>query len=286
MKSPNSGLILEGGGLRGLFTAGVLDCFLKHDLHFPYVIGVSAGAVMGTSYISRQPGRNRTTTINYVNDKRYLSFRNLLKEGSIFGMDFIFNRLPNILEPFDYDVFFNNPVEYKIGCTDCITGQPVFFDKNNCSKKELMHYLVATSSIPLLSRIVDINGKKLLDGGISNAIPFEQSLKDGIKKGVVVLTRNHGYRKTAIKTVLPIKLKYRQYPKIAELMQNRHHMYNSIINKIETMEKKNEVMVVRPQSPIQVGRLEKNKQKLQDLYEEGYNECENRMDNIKEWLSS
>lgn len=280
----NTGLVLEGGALRGIFTAGILDFFSQNELFFPYVIGVSAGGVMGTSYISRQIGRNKTTTINYVGDKRYLSFRNYFKEGSMFGMDFIFNRLPNELEPFDYETFYNEPTEFKIGATDCETGNQVYFSKAGSTKTEFMKFLIASSSMPFLSPMVEINGKKMLDGGLSDSIPIKQSIKDGNHKNVVILTRNKDYRKSPFKPLFLAKIKYRNHKNIIHCLLNRHLVYNATMDLIEDKEKSGEVFVIRPENPVTVRRLEKRKHKLLELYEEGVSTAKYQYELLLKWL--
>ena len=285
MISEQTGLVLEGGGLRGIFTAGVLDFFIQQGVHFPYHIGVSAGAVMASSYISRQFGRNRKTTINYINNPKYLSLRNYLREGSLFGMDFLFNQLPNKLEPFDYDTFFRDPAIFKIGATDCVTGNTTFFEKNGCSKQALMKRLIASSSIPFFSPQVEIEGSLFLDGGISDPIPIEQSLKDGNAKNVIILTRNLAYQKSPFKPQFLAKLKYGKYPRLVDSLLQRHHKYNGTLQKIATLEKNHQVFVIRPQQNLKVGRLEKNTSKLLALYHEGMNTASQRFNELKEWSS-
>ncbi len=283
MITDQTGLVLEGGGLRGLFTAGVLDFFVEQNIHFSYHIGVSAGAVMGTSYISRQVGRNKRTTLNYVNNPKYLSFRNFLQEGSLFGMDFIFNQLPNRFEPFDYDTFFKDPGVFKIGATNCDTGRIEFFEKSGCSKEELMKRLIASSSIPFFSPIFKINGSSFLDGGVSDPIPIEQSIKDGNSKNVIILTQNQEYRKRPFKPQFLANIKYRKYPLLAESLLNRHRKYNDTLKKIEELEKNHQAFVIRPLQPLKVGRMEKNTKKLEELYNEGLKTAEQQIETLKNW---
>nr|MDA8227721.1 patatin family protein [Desulfitobacterium hafniense] len=221
----NAGLVLEGGGMRGVYTAGVLDCLLKYNLHIPYVIGVSAGACNGASYISRQTQRSKRININYIRDSRYLSYRNLIKERSIFGMDFLFNKIPYKLEPFDFITFFNSDQRFVMGATDCLTGKPIYFEKNdfttNDRERAVLTAMQASSSLPFLSRTVDFEGFKLLDGGISDPIPIKKSIQDGNNKNIVILTRNESYRKKPFKQEWLAKRFYPKYIGLIEAMVNR-----------------------------------------------------------------
>ncbi len=191
------GLVLEGGGMRGVYTAGVLEYFMEQDLYFPYVVGVSAGACNAVSYISKQPGRNKKVTIGYIRDHRYLSYRNLFRHKSIFGMDFIFNELPNKLVPFDYDAFYNSPQQFAIGTTDAHTGEPIYYTKHQLMQ-QTMPIVQASSSLPFVATPIHYEGRTLFDGGLVDPIPVKKSLADGNKKHIIVLTKEQGYRKTSI----------------------------------------------------------------------------------------
>ena len=266
----NKGLVLEGGGMRCVYTAGVLESFLKNDIQFSYVIGVSAGAVVATSYISGQIGRNKKVTIDYINDKRYLSFRNLIFQKSIFGFDFLFNQLPNKLVPFDYKKFFSSETNFVVGITNCVDGKAEYYAKKNMeSDGSLMKYLKSSSSIPFVSPISHINGNKYLDGSLSDAIPITRSIEDGNSKNVIVRTQNKDYRKKSFKFRKIIDLKYRKYPKLVKLIKNRHKIYNEKIDYIEKLEKSGEAIVIRPSETFDVNRLEKNKDRLKVLYNIG-----------------
>lgn len=266
----NKGLVLEGGGMRCVYTAGVLESFLKNDIQFPYVIGVSAGAVVATSYISGQIGRNKKVTIDYINDKRYLSFRNLIFQKSIFGFDFLFNQLPNKLVPFDYKKFFSSETNFVVGITNCVDGKAEYYVKKNMeSDGSLMKYLKSSSSIPFVSPISHINGNKYLDGSLSDAIPITRSIEDGNSKNVIVRTQNKDYRKKALKFRKIIDLKYRKYPELVKLIKNRHKIYNEKIDYIEKLEMSGEAIVIRPSETFDVNRLEKNKDRLKVLYNIG-----------------
>lgn len=276
------GLVLEGGGMRGLYTAGILDFFMEKDLYFPYVIGVSAGACNAASYISKQKERSKRINIDYVKNPRYLSYRNLVKEKSIFGMDFLFNEIPNKLEPFDYTTFHSSEQRFIIGTTDCETGNPLYFDKNKC--KDILGVLRASSSIPLLSPVVEVEGKKLLDGGVADSIPIKKAIEDGFKRNIIILTRNKEYRKKPYKFKLFVKRSYSKYPKLVDKIFNRYKIYNNTLDYIEELENKYKAFVIRPSKPLKVDRLEKNPEKLKELYKMGYEDAKNLYFKMKEWI--
>lgn len=190
----SSGLVLEGGGMRGVYTAGVLEYFMEKELYFPYVIGVSAGACMGASYVSRQKGRNKTVNIEYVSHPQYLSLGNYIRHKQLFGMDFIFDEIPNKLVPFHYDAFLKSDQTFKVGTTDCVTGEAVYYEKNDV-EMDILTLLRASSSLPFIAPMIEYKGRKLLDGGIADSIPVKKSEEDGNVRNVVILTRNADYRK-------------------------------------------------------------------------------------------
>ncbi len=280
----NMGLVLEGGGMRCVYTAGVLETFLENDTRFPYVIGVSAGAVIGTSYISKQKGRNKKVTIDFVKDKRYLSLRNLIFKKNIFGFDFLFNQLPNSIVPFDYESFFKADTKFVVGVTNCKNGEAEYFSMNNLNNQNLMEYLKATSSIPFVSEFSIINVKTYLDGGLSDAIPLKKSIEDGNSKNIIVLTQNKGYRKKTFRFKKIIRLKYNKYPELVSLIENRHNIYNRMLEEIEKQEEVGNVIVIRPSVPFKVKRLEKNKGRLLSLYNIGKKDAEVFLKNYSESL--
>ncbi|MCL6572833.1 MAG: patatin family protein, partial [Bacillus sp. (in: Bacteria)] len=219
------GLVLEGGGMRGVYTAGILEYFLEKQLFFPYVIGVSAGACNAASYLSKQQGRNKTVTIEYASDPRYISWRNYLKNRQVFGMDFIFDDLPNKFVPYDYDVFYANPSEFVVGTTDCLSGEPVYFKKKEYGD-ELLTVLRASSSLPFIAPVVRFKDKILFDGGISDPIPIKKAQQDGFAKNIVILTRNQGYLKTPSKFHFLVERKYPEYKGLQQSLRNRYSQYN------------------------------------------------------------
>lgn len=277
-----TGLVLEGGGMRGVYTAGVLEYFLEKDLSFPYVIGVSAGACNAASYLSKQKGRNRIVNVDYVTDPRYISWRNFFKSRQFFGMDFIFDEIPNKLVPYHYEEFYKNQSEFVIGTTDCHTGKPVYFNRKDYGK-DMLKVLKASSSLPFIAPEVDFNKRVLLDGGISDPIPIKKAQQDGFKKNIVILTRNRGYSKKPSKFAFMVKRKYPHYTGLQKALAERYLTYNETLRYVEQEEKKGTVLVVQPQEPFTVGRMERNPQKLDKLYLQGYNDARKSFERINQF---
>ncbi len=267
----NIGLVLEGGGMRGVYTAGVLEYFMENDIYFPYVIGVSAGACNAASYIARQPGRNKKVTIDYIRDPRYLSYRNLLKEKSIFGMFFLFDELPNRLVPFDFETFYRSEQRFVVGTTDAYSGEPVYFTKEDARQgNTILHILQASSSLPLVSRPVKFDRRTLFDGGIADPIPVRKAAADGFTRNVIVLTKDENFTRKPLKWKWLVRKTYPQYTGLVEAMIRRHEVYNETLTWIKRQEAEGNAFVIRPSTPLSVKRLEKNSGKLQALYELGY----------------
>ena len=280
------GLVLEGGGMRGLYTAGVLDFFIKEDLYFPYVIGVSAGACHGSSYVAKQFGRNKAANIKYVNDKRYLSYKNLLTGKGLFGMDFVFDRIPRELEPLDFETFFNYEGRYIVGTTDCQTGEAVYFDRNDCNTKDdILKVVRASSSLPFISPIVKFRDYELLDGGLVDPIPIKKSIADGNQKNVVILTRSPDYRKEPFKHNWLAKLVYRNQPGVIKALKNRYQVYNQTLDYIKELEAKGDVFLIQPDNSLNVDRIERNQNKLEELYQQGYDRIKTDYDQLQDWLA-
>lgn len=278
------GLVLEGGGMRGVYTAGVLEYFLEKQLFFPYVIGVSAGACNAASYLSKQKGRNKTVTIEYASDPRYISWRNYFKNRQFFGMDFIFDEIPNQHVPYYYDVFFNGPSEFVIGTTDCQTGEPVYFGKQDYGK-EMLTVLRASSSLPFIAPEIHYQNKILLDGGISNPIPLKKAQQDGFTKNIVILTRNEGYLKKPSRFHFLVERKYPEYKGLQKALRNRYQIYNETISFLTEEEKNGNVFIIRPNLPLKVGRMERNPQRLLELYEQGYEDAKASFKDMNNWLN-
>ncbi|KJR49051.1 Patatin-like phospholipase [Desulfosporosinus sp. I2] len=278
----NVGLVLEGGGMRGLYTCGVLEYFMENQLYFNYVIGVSAGACNAASYISRQQRRNEKVIIGFVKNWRYMSLRNLILSKSYFGMDFIFDEIPNQHVPFDFRTFYESPGVFLVGATDCQTGKPLYLNKDDLGAQ--FQALRASASLPMLSPIVNYKGYELLDGGISDSIPIKKSIEDGNTKNIIVLTRNKGYRKRPGKFNALLKLTYRKYPQLIETMQNRYKNYNETLDYIEHLEDEGKAIVIRPTKELEVGRLEKDPQKLYRLLHQGYEDTKRSYERIMEFV--
>ncbi|GGM20108.1 patatin family protein [Paraliobacillus quinghaiensis] len=278
------GLILEGGGMRGTYSAGVLDFFYDKGIDIPYVVGTSAGACVATSYLSKQRNRNYKVFVEYGSHPEYISYKRLIKKGQLFGMDFIFDTIPNKLVPFDFETFQNNNSKLVIGTTDIVCGESVFYDTFN-SKEELLKVVRASSSIPFVASSISYNGRELMDGGISTPIPIDQSIEAGNKKHVIILTRNKGYLKNKLKFIRILRKKYKQYPGLVKALEERHGKYNETLEKINKMEKNKEAFVIRPEKPLKVSRIETNKQRLHDLYIQGYHEAESKMEQLQHFLN-
>lgn len=267
------GLVLEGGGMRGLYTCGVLEFFMEKSLMFPYIVGVSAGACNAVSYITGQKGRNEKVNIEYVRDWRYMSLRNLLRTRSLFGMDFIFDEIPNKRVLFDYEAFEQSETELLVTATDCRTGKPVYFTKSEIGDR--FEALRASASLPLIAPIVHYKGFELLDGGIADSIPIRKSIEDGNDKNVIVLTRNREYRKEPMKNTWLIRRAYHKYPELVEAVLQRYQNYNDTLDYIEQLEQEGRAVVIRPSMQLEVDRLEKNPEKLKRLLSVGYEDAKN-----------
>ncbi|MCL2565248.1 MAG: patatin family protein [Defluviitaleaceae bacterium] len=277
------GLVLEGGGLRGVYTAGVLDLFLDMDFHAPYTVAVSAGACQAYSYISRQRGRNFKVASDFIGDPRYLSFRSLILKGEIFGMDFMFDEVPKRLIPFDFEAFDNSAQEFVIAATNCESGLAEYFNKSD--KHDMFLIGRASSSLPLLSRIVQVNNTPYLDGGVVVPIPYEKALADGYEKNIVILTQDSTYIRRHSQTVVRLmRAWYRKYPKLAEVYSKRAENYNKMMIRIIEEEKKGNIFVIRPVKTVTVSRIERNKEKLKTFYEEGFEDAKRLWPKLQEWL--
>ncbi|MBQ8998996.1 MAG: patatin family protein [Clostridium sp.] len=278
------GLILEGGGMRGIYTAGVLDFFIEKNIEVDLVVGVSAGGCHGASYLSKQHKRAFHTNVDYLHDKNYLSFSNLIKTGSMFGMDMMFNKIPNDLYPYDHEAFKNSKSEFVVVATNCITGRAEYFTLTDMQKEIL--YLQASCSIPMFANTVEIDGYKLVDGGVSDSIPIEYAIKRGCKKNIVVLTRDKTYIKNSIHPVAAsfVKRKYKEYPNLVNSIKNRHNNYNKSLALVKKLEENNEALVIRPKSVVKVSQVEKNYDKLYNLYMDGYNDAKESYNKILNFI--
>lgn len=278
-----AGLILEGGGMKGIYTAGVLDFFLDKEIDFSSCYGVSAGACCLCSYLSKQRGRAYHVNVDYLDQKAYCSVESLLKTGDLFGTDMCYGLIPDYLNPYDYDTFDSYEGKAYAVVTNIKTGKAEYMLLEDMHRDVIA--VRASSSMPLVSRNVKIGDDLYLDGGIADSIPVRRSMKDGNAKNVIVMTKEEGYiRKPAGKELALIKAKYIRYPKIYELMRERHLAYNSTVQYIEEMRAQGRVFVIRPKHKSDVGRVEKDRAKLEALYEEGYRDAESCYSELMEYL--
>ena len=281
------GLVLEGGGMRGLYTAGVLAAFSENGIEFPCVYGISAGASNALSYISKQNTREYgRAMIRFMADERYISVNNLQQKGSLFGFDFILGELFHNLLPFDYQTFFDSPVQLKVGATDLKTGCIIFFDKSQLD--EDFTAVRASCSLPFISNIVSYRGHELLDGGCAAPIPIERSIFDGNDRNVVILTRDRSYRKDP-RPEFPrsvLRVRYGDYPAFVETMMKWPETYNNELDVCQRQEGSGKAFVIRPSIPILISRYEKSTEKLTQIYETGIRDCEAALPDLKAFLKS
>ena len=261
------GLVLEGGGLRGLFTAGVLDYLYDAGVEIDYVIGVSAGACNAISYISRQRGRNYYINYSYSGDPRYISLGNYLRTGTMVGEKFLYHDIPDTIVPFDHQAYRRSPSRLIAVCTDLRTGQPVYQRIDDCAAQ--IDYIRASASLPFISRPVAVDGRLLLDGGTADSIPLQKSIRDGNLLNLVVLTRPLGYRKKPTAGT-GYTLKYYRYPQFVSAMKRRPTAYNFTLDQVAREEEAGRAVVLRPAPGLEVGRFERNREKLRALYLDGY----------------
>ena len=267
--TPQSGLILEGGGMRGVFTCGVLDNLMERGIRFPYTIGVSAGACNGLSYMSNQKGRAKYSNIDLLEKHRYIGIKQLITKGNIMDFDLLFDEFPNKIIPYDYQAYAQCSERYEMVTTDCTTGKACYYDEKN-DPDRIIDIVRASSSLPFVCPIAYVDNRPMLDGGIADSIPLLRARQLGYDNNVVVLTRNKGYRKSARPTTVPFFM-YRKYPALRQAIQERNALYNSQMDMIETLEERGKITVIRPLQPIVVDRMERDTAKLLDLYNQGYN---------------
>ena len=264
----NTALVLEGGGLRGVFTCGVLDCFMDNGIRFPFTVGVSAGACNGLSYMSGQRGRAKSSNIDLMDKYHYVGFKYLLTQGCIMDFKLLFEDFPEKIIPYDYDTYFSNPDRFVMVTTNCLTGKAEYFEEKSSSER-VMSIMRASSSLPFVSKITYVDGIPMLDGGIVDSIPVEYAMEQGYVNLVVVMTRNKGYRKKNSRMAIS-KVFYRRYPALQKALSERNTVYNKTMDLIERLEDEGRIRVIRPEKPVEVGRMEKDTTKLAALYQEGY----------------
>lgn len=262
------GLVLEGGGMRGVFTSGVLDAFMSHGVRFAYCVGVSAGACNGLSYVSRQRGRARKSNIDVLERYHYVGLRHLLTQGCIFDPELLYDRLPNEILPFDYDAYFASGMTFEMVTTNCLTGRAEYLTETSGDRRRLLAIAQASSSLPFVSKTVEVDGVPMLDGGIVDSIPLARAEQTGHSRNVVVCTRNLGYRKTGPDRRMP-GFVYKDYPRLRVALSRRIRVYNESLDYLERREREGAVLTIRPERPIEVDRLESDTAKLTALYNEG-----------------
>ncbi len=279
-----TGLVLEGGAMRGLFSAGVMDVMMEHNIELDGLIGVSAGAAFGCNYLTKQIGRSLRYNLKYCNDKRYCSFHSLIKTGDLYGADFCYHELPERLDIFDKEAFRNSPMEFYIVCTDVETGRPVYHKCGNDSSAEL-EWIRASASMPLVSRIVEIDGKHLLDGGISDSIPLQYFQSIGFNKNIVILTQPRDYIKKKNKLMPILRRALKQYPKACDAMAMRHDVYNETLRYIAEEETAGNTLVICPDEALPISRIEHDPAKLQAVYDIGRSVAQKRLTDIIDFLN-
>lgn len=277
------GLVLEGGAMRGLFSAGVIDVFMENNIEFNGMVGVSAGACFGCNLKSKQMGRCIRYNKRFARDKKYCSLHSLITTGNLYGVEYCYDIVPNQLDIFDKETFFENPMEFYTVATDIETGKAEY-TLHERQTGNLFEYIRASASMPLVSTVVEIGGRKFLDGGIADSIPLKFIESKGYDKNVVVLTQPRDFEKTPNKAISLIKRVYKKYPDFVNAMENRHNMYNETLRYIENQEKEGKIIVIAPFEKLPVGRVEKNPDKLQECYDIGRKVCMERLSEIKKFL--
>lgn len=283
--SGKTGLVLEGGAMRGLFTAGVIDVMMENGIEFDGIVGVSAGSSFGCNYKSRQPGRVLRYNLRYGRDPRYMGLRSLLTTGNLVGAEFAYHTLPLELDIFDVETFEANPTEFHVVCTDVATGRPAYYVMDKVSFESL-EWLRASASMPAVTKPVRVDdGRLMLDGGISDSIPLAYFNSLGYGRNVVVLTQPANYRKKPSPAWL-WRLLMRRYPAIAEAMTRRHEMYNAQLDLIREAEREGRIFVIAPREPLGIGRIEMNPAKMKAVYAAGHSMCTQLMGELKEFLAA
>lgn len=277
------GLVLEGGAMRGMYTAGVIDVFLEKNIKIDKIVGVSAGVLFGINYMSNQPKRVIRYNKKYAKDRRYMGIKSLITTGNIINKDFAYYEVPIKLDAFDEKTFEKSDCEIYAGVTNVDTGLAEYFKVNKAVEE--MELMRATSAMPFVSKMVDWKGKKYLDGGISDSIPLEKCIELGCDKIIVVLTRPIDYRKTQANKFMT-KLYYRKYPQLVKSILNRYKNYNNTLEKIIELENKKEIFVIRPSKDLQLKRIERDENKLQEMYDLGITDINSKMSELKKYLAS
>lgn len=278
-----NGLVLEGGGMRGAYTCGVLDAFLDHDIDFDGVIGVSAGICHGCSYVSKQHGRAFHVMTDHLHDPHYMSLRSLIQTGDLFNAQFVYHTIPEKLNRYDFDTFNRSHTRLYAVCSNLDSGEAEYIRLIHMEQD--VEYVRASASLPLLSRIVVLDGKKLLDGGVCDSIPIRKFRSMGYDKNIVVLTQCAEYRKKKSASLPLIRARYHAYPQFVAKMEDRHLRYNETLDYLKEEEQRGRALIIQPKKPVNISRLEKNTHKLQALYDEGYEDTVEKISEIRAFLT-
>lgn len=278
-----TGLLLEGGAMRGLYTAGVLDIFMQNNISIDGIIGVSAGALFGMNYKSKQMGRVLRYNKRFASNKNYMGLHSLITTGNIMNKDFCFNRLVNDLDPVNFEAYKNGKEDFYAVVTNMATGKAEYIKIDDLKKEDQMEYLRASGSMPFLSKPVIVNGKSYLDGGIADSIPIKKLMDMGYDKNIVVLTRPEGYRKKKSNTFIP-QMYYGKYPNLREAINNRYQVYNQQLDMITDLEAAGKIFVLRPSRFVNIQRIERDLEKIQEMYDLGREDALKKMDALGVYL--
>ena len=271
-KFKHTALVLEGGGMRGVFTSGVLDWMIDHNITFPYLVGVSAGSSNALSYASHQRGRGKYIFADLQVERHYLGMRNIWRHRSIMDMELLYHELPETLYPYDYAAYRDNPMRVESVATDCVTGEAVYLEEKEDAAR-IIDIVRASSSLPFVCPIAYVDGRPMLDGGIADSIPLQRALDQGYKHIIVVLTRHKEYRKEEKKVRIPSFI-YARYPKLREAIRTRAERYNKQVELVEQLEREGRITVIRPDHPVEVARIETDLNKMNTLYQHGFEVAE------------
>ena len=280
--SEMKGLVLEGGGFRGMYTCGVIDVFMENGICFDEVVGVSAGAAFGCNIKSKQIGRALRYNKRFCRDSRYSGLKSFIKTGDLYNKEFAYGIVPTILDPFDTKTFRENPLKFTVVCTDIHTGNPVYHEIQNGDATDI-EWIRASASIPIVSKPVKLDGYELLDGGVSDSIPVNWMLERS-DKTVIVLTRDKSYHKEPMKYIHLLKKAFKEYPNLQKALENRYIVYNKTLDEIEQLEREGKVFVIRPSKPISCAMIEKDPNHLQEIYDIGRRDALHYLEDLKKYL--
>lgn len=280
--SEMKGLVLEGGGFRGMYTCGVIDVFMENGICFDEVVGVSAGAAFGCNIKSKQIGRALRYNKRFCQDSRYSGLKSFIKTGDLYNKEFAYGIVPTILDPFDTKTFRENPLKFTVVCTDIHTGNPVYHEIQNGDATDI-EWIRASASIPIVSKPVKLDGYELLDGGVSDSIPVNWMLERS-DKTVIVLTRDKSYHKEPMKYIHLLKKAFKEYPNLQKALENRYIVYNKTLDEIEQLEREGKVFVIRPSKPIACAMIEKDPDHLQEIYDIGRRDALHYLEDLKKYL--